>query len=156
VLHIFSYLKHYDHSTMVFDDTLPSIDESKFPVHDCMEFYRDAEEDLPLNAPEPRRKEVHMYCFCDADHAGDRLMHHSQSGIILFLNRAPIIWYSKKQNTVEGSTFGSELVVMRIAVELILSLRYKLRMMRIPILTPCTTLAITKLQFVTLQSLSQH
>jgi hypothetical protein len=43
----------------------------------------------------------------------------SQSGILLFVNRAPILWYSKKQNTVETSTFGSKFVAMCIVVELI-------------------------------------
>jgi hypothetical protein len=93
-----------------------------------------------LNAPEPKGKEVNMYCFCDADHAGDRLTRQSQTGIFIFLNRAPIVWYSKKQNTVESSTFGSEFVALRLAVDLIVSLRYKLRMMGIPVLTPCLTL----------------
>jgi hypothetical protein len=140
VLHIFAYLKRYDRSTMVFDDTLPNIDLSSFPIADWTEFYRDVKEEIPANAPEPLGKEVHMYCFCDADHAGDRLTRRSQTGIIIFPNRAPILWYSKKQNTVESSTFGSEFVALRTAVEQIISLRYKLRMMGIPILTPCLTL----------------
>ena len=46
---------------------------------------------------------------------------------------APIIWYSKRQNTVESSTFGSEYVALKIAVELIESLVYKLRMFGVPI-----------------------
>jgi hypothetical protein len=119
--------------------TTPIIDETKFQTHDWTEFYRDAKEDIPLNCPVARGKEVHMYCFCDADHAGDRVTRRSQTGIIIFLNCAPITWYSKKQNTVESSTFGSEFVALRIATELIISLRYKLRMMGIPIHTPCIT-----------------
>ena len=65
-----------------------------------------------------------------------------------FVNRAPIIWYSKRQNTVETSTFGSEFVAMQIAVELIESLRYKLQMFSIPIDGPmnvyCDNEAVTK------------
>jgi hypothetical protein len=72
----------------------------------------------------------------------------SQTGILLFLNRAPIIWYSKRQNTVETSTFGSEFVAMRIAVELIEALRYKLRMFGVPLDGPtnvfCDNEAVTK------------
>jgi hypothetical protein len=49
------------------------------------------------------------------------------------VNRAPILWFSKRQNTVETSTFGSEFIAARIAVELIEGLRYKLRMFGIPI-----------------------
>jgi hypothetical protein len=48
------------------------------------------------------------------------------------VNRAPIVWYSKQQNTVETSTFGSEFVAMRIAIDLVEGLRYKLRMMGVP------------------------
>ena len=48
------------------------------------------------------------------------------------MNRAPIIWYSKKQNTVETSTFGSEFVAMRIATEIIEGLQFRLHLLGIP------------------------
>jgi hypothetical protein len=144
-LHIFAYLKQYKKSTMVFDDTVSTIDESIFQhTTDWSDFYADASEKIPPNAPEPRGKPVNMYCFCDSDHAGDQIMRHSQTGIILFLNRAPIQWYSKKQNTVECSTFGAEFVALCIAVELIESLGYKLRMMGIPIEGPCSVFCDNK------------
>ena len=64
------------------------------------------------------------------------------------MNRAVIQWYSKRQNTVETSTFGSEFVAMRIAVELVEALRYKLRMFGVPIEGPsnvfCDNEAVTK------------
>ena len=60
----------------------------------------------------------------------------SQSDILIFVNKAPIHWYSKQQTTVESSTFGSEFCAMKIAVEMIESLRYKLRMLGIPIQGP--------------------
>jgi hypothetical protein len=121
---------------MVFDDNLPHIDEQRFTPANWTEFYRYAKEAMPPNAPEPRGKAVDIYAFVDADHAGDRITRRSQTGILIFLNRAPILWYSKKQNTVETSTFGSEFVAMRIATELLESLRYKLRMMGVPINGP--------------------
>jgi len=52
---------------------------------------------------------------------------------LIFVNRAPVIWYSKRQNTVEVSTFGSEITAMKNAIELIEALRYKLRMFCGPI-----------------------
>jgi hypothetical protein len=51
----------------------------------------------------------------------------------MFLNKATIHWYSKRQATVETSTFGAEFCAMRIATEMIESLRYKLWMFGIPI-----------------------
>ena len=69
-------------------------------------------------------------------------------GILIFINKAPIIWLSKRTNTVETSTFGSEIVAMKYAVELIESLRYKLRMFGIPIEGPtnvfCDNKAVTR------------
>ena len=44
------------------------------------------------------------------------------------MNKAPIIFFSKRQNSVETSTFGSEFTACKQAVELIKALRYKLRM----------------------------
>jgi hypothetical protein len=91
---------------------------------------------IPPNAPEPRGNPIMISCFVDADHAGNLVTRRSHSGIIIFCNKAPIIWYSKCQNTVETSTFGSEFVAARIAVELIESLRYKLRMFGVPLVGP--------------------
>ena len=78
-------------------------------------------------------KPVVMNCFVDADHAGYTATRRSHTGILIYLNRAPILWYSKRQSTVETSTFGSEIVAMQITIEKIEGLRYKLRMMGLPI-----------------------
>ena len=69
----------------------------------------------------------------DAYHAGDVVSRRSHAGILLYVNRAPVIWYSKRQNTVETSTFGSEFIALKIATEMIEGLRYKLRMFGVPI-----------------------
>ena len=137
VFHIFAYLKHHPRSTMVFDDTIPVFRGEKFVNCDWSEFYPEACEAIPEIMPEPRGNEVVMTCFVDADHAGCRETRRSHSGILIFVNRAPIIWYSKRQNTVEASTYGSELLAMRLAIEMIEGLRYKLRMMGIPLVDAC-------------------
>jgi hypothetical protein len=86
--------------------------------------------------PKPRGNSVTTHCFVDANHASDKETRRSQTGILLFVNTAPIIWYSKRQNSVEASTFGSEFTAMKNAIELIESLRYKLRMFGIPVEGP--------------------
>jgi hypothetical protein len=135
--HIFAYLKTHLRSTMVFDDTVPNYRSKRFVKCDWSEFYPDAAEAIPTNKPQPRGKKVCMSCFVDADHAGCRETRRSHSGIIIFVNRALILWFSKRQNTVEASTYGSELLAMRIAIEMIEGLRYKLRMMGVPIPDEC-------------------
>jgi hypothetical protein len=133
VFHIFSYLKSHDKLTLVFDDTEPDFALSRFKKCDWGEFYPNAGEAIPLNMPEARGKVVSTSCFVDADHAGCRVTSRSHLGILIFVNRARILWFSKRLNTVETSTFGSKFVAMRIAVELVEGLRYKLRMMGVPI-----------------------
>jgi hypothetical protein len=69
-------------------------------------------EAIPPNALHSLGNTVDSYSFEDPDHAGDKLTRRLQKGIILFLNRASIIWYSKEQNTVKTSSFGSEFVAV--------------------------------------------
>ena len=52
--------------------------------------------------------------FVDADLVGDVTTRRSQTRILIFLSIAPIILYSKRQNTVKESKYGSEFVAMRI------------------------------------------
>ena len=56
---------------------------------------------------------------------------------IFFLNNTPVKWYSKRQSTVESSTYGSEMVAGRITVELAIEMRYKLRELGVPIIGSC-------------------
>ena len=86
--------------------------------------------------PPPCGCAVSTHCFVDVDHASNTVTWRLQTRILIFLNRAPIVWYSKRQNTVETSTFGSEFIAMRTVVERIEVLRYKLRMFGIPIEGP--------------------
>ena len=65
-----------------------------------------------------------------------RLSRRSTTGILIFVNGTPIRWYSKWQNTVESSTYGSEFVALRIATEMLLALRTSLRMLGVPINGP--------------------
>jgi hypothetical protein len=132
VFHVFAYLKKYNRSALVFDWTVPELDESSFMEVDWKEYYPGAKEAIPDNMPEPRGRSVTTTCFVDADHAGCRLTRRSHSGILIFVNRAHILWFSKRQVTVESSTFGSEMVALRQAVDMIEGLRYKLRMMGVP------------------------
>ena len=97
------------------------------------ELYPDACQMLPPDMPEPLGQSVNVTCFVDADHAGNKVTRRSHTGIIIFVNSAPIIWYSKQQNTVESSTFGSEIIAMKQATDMIEALVYKLRMFGIPI-----------------------
>jgi hypothetical protein len=136
VFHIFAYLKHHKQSKMVFDDTEPVFNDAVFKVCDWSEFYPDAKEAIPHNVPKARGNGVVTSCFVDADHAGCKATRRSHTGVIIYVNKAPILWYSKRQNTVETSTFGSKYCAIKIAIDMIEGLHYKLRMMGITLSGP--------------------
>jgi hypothetical protein len=133
---IFGYLKYQSKRKLAFDAHHPKLDERRFKQHDWFDFYRDAKEAIPDDMPTPRGNYMSTHCFVDASHGSDHATRRSQTGILIFCNRAPIVWHSKKQNTVEASTFGSEFQAMKNAVKLVESLRYKLRMFGIPMEGP--------------------
>ena len=136
LFHLFAYLKHHKRSKMVFDDSEPMFDDNAFKICDWSEFYPDAEEAIPHNVPEVRGNGVVTTVFVDADHAGCKATRRSHTGVLIYVNKAPILWYSKRQNTVETSTFGSEFCAMKVAIDMIEGVRYKLRMMGIPLNGP--------------------
>jgi hypothetical protein len=74
--------------------------------------------------------------YVDADHAHDQVTRRSVTGILTLVNDMPIRWYSKRQQTVESSSYGSKLVAARLATEQVIDIRYKLRMLGVPITSP--------------------
>ena len=131
VMHIFAYLNKHTRSRIVFDPSY--VDHELQEQPDWSDFYKGMKEQIPLDAPEPRGLPVQMTTFADSDHAGDKVTRRSRTGVLIFCNRAPILWHSKKQTSIETSSFGSEFAAMKTAVELSEGLRYKLRMMGVPI-----------------------
>ena len=128
-LHIFGYLKGKPKGRLLIDKQPYLQENTSFIEYDWNEFYPDAEEELPPDMPTPIGTKLTTVCYVDADHAHDTLTRRSVTGILLFVAGMPVKWYSKRQKTVETSSYGSELVATRIAIELVQELRYKLRML---------------------------
>ena len=133
VLHIFGYLKINRKFRILLDSSTPQLNPNIFKTYDWEAFYRGAKEDIPLDRPKERGKPVTISMFVDSSHGDDTKTRKIQTGILIFVNKAPVHWYSKRQPGVESSTFGAEFCAMRIGVEMIKALRYKLRMFGIPI-----------------------
>ena len=144
VYHIFSYLKSSGPRCLFFDPTEPVFDVEFNDDQEWKEFYEIEEEPTPSDMPKPRGKKVVMTCWVDASHASNKLTMRSHTGIFIKLNGAPIAWYSKRQNTVESSTFGSEFVALRVATEMCQALRYKLRMFGVAIDGPTSVMCDNK------------
>ena len=156
LLHVFHYLRSHQSMDLTYDQTKITVTESTTLPHQRASYkasvlkslYPDACDYLPPNMPKPLGKTVQLNSFVDADLAGEQTTRRSQTGLIIYANMAPIVWLSKRQSTVEASTFGSEFVAMRSLVELLIGLRYKLRMFGVPIDGPCNVFcdneAVTK------------
>ena len=98
----------------------------------------DTVEDLPSNAPKSKGRSVQISCSVDADNGRDQITRISRTVIFIFLNKYPIMWYSKRQNTVETYTFGSEFVAMKKAVEMIKAPKFNLQIFGIEIMDNAT------------------
>ena len=140
VLHIFAHLKKYHNTEVVYDPSDPVIDEAQFEAKDwaSSEFgHLDGVEELPPNMPEPRGQGFVIRAKVDADHASDSVTRRSRTGFLVWINSCLVYFMSKKQTSVETSSFGSEFVAMKQCCEYLRGLRYKLRMMGIPVNGPC-------------------
>ncbi len=95
--------------------------------------YGDCSEVLPDDAPEPLGKPVIHTVYVDANLYHNLVTGRSVTGILHLLNQFPFDWFSKKQNTVETATYGSEFVAGRTATEQTIEIRTSLRYLGVPI-----------------------
>jgi hypothetical protein len=103
---------------------------------DWKSMYGDVKEMIPSDAPVPRVKEVDLRLFVDSDHSGEQFTGRSRTGFVIYLNMAPIVWFSKSHPTVESSVFGAEFVAMNNGIETWCGLHYKLIMMGVALSGP--------------------
>jgi hypothetical protein len=134
--HVFAYLGLHHNAIVVFDPTYPSFGMGTFIKTDWKSMYGDVKETIPSDTHVPRGKEVDLRLFVDSDHAGEKFTRRSSTGFVIYLNMAPIVWFSKRQPTVESSVFGAEFVAMKNGIETCLGLRYKPRMMGVALSGP--------------------
>ena len=117
LLHIFMYLKKHLNSEMVFDPSEPDINMNSFwrqywTYSICSSPGEELKEVLLPNMSQLLGNGFKIRFFVDADHAGESLTCRSRTGFIVMLNNSPIYWYSKKQSTIETSTFGNKFMAM--------------------------------------------
>ena len=123
-------------SSIVYNLSYTEIDCSVMKKCDWSEFYWDTEEAIPINVPEPQGKKIDIHMLVDSDHAGDKVSHMSRSGFLIHVNTTLVQWFLPKQFKVDTSVFSTEFVTMKWGIDALRSLKYKLRMMGIPISGP--------------------
>ena len=87
--------------------------------------------DWPHNMPKPRGQGFIVSAYVDSDHAGGIVTRRSRTVFFIYCNNALVYWMSKKQGSIETSSFGSELVAMQACTEYIRGLKFKLQMIGI-------------------------
>ena len=89
--------------------------------------YGNVQEIIPNNFPKPLVKSVTTTTTLDTNLLHCLATGASFTACLHFCNQTPTDWYSKKQATVETSTYGSEFVAAKTATEQIMDMRYTLR-----------------------------
>ena len=83
LLHILAFLKKKPKLTLYFVPSDAIIDESMFNQDasgQLLDHYRNAREEIPMNMPKPRGRQVQLTIFVDASHAQDKVNRRSRTG----------------------------------------------------------------------------
>jgi hypothetical protein len=134
VKRVFGYLRKCPDARVRFRTGIPN-NEELFTVdeHDWMyTVYGNGSEDFS-GLPKPKGRAVRLSTFVNANLMHCKVTGRSCTGILHLLNQTPIDWFSKRQNTVETATYGSEFVAARQATEQIMDLRYTIRALGVPL-----------------------
>ena len=117
-LRMFGYLKAFSKAKLVFDPrSLVVLTKREKVEYGWTELYPNATEEFPPNMFEPLMTPIQITAFYDVSHASFLITRRSVTGIVLILNNTILRCISKRQNTVEGSTYGSEMVAGRLAAK---------------------------------------
>ena len=130
---IFGYLRYYKSTSIKFRVDEPDYSSYTKTDHNWEYVYGGVTEEKPDDAPEPKGKRVVLTSFVDASLHHCKVTGRGVTGIIHMMNKTPIEWYTKRQSTMETSTYGAEFMAAKVCVEQIMGLRYELRMMGVPI-----------------------
>jgi hypothetical protein len=124
---IFGYLRKYPNRDYRINPNPPPLDAKYESIKLQQVFggqYHYFKEDIDLRFPPPLLKELEVNMFYDADHGFDKVTGRSITGIINFVGSTPIFWDLKLQSCIQTSTFGSEFIALKRAVDKLVMIRY--------------------------------
>jgi hypothetical protein len=129
---VMGYLRKYPRRGYVVNPVSPHFDPVYSNVEVKCDFgnqYSYFREELDPRFPKPLLKEMDFNVFIDADHAHDKVTGRSITGLFATLGCTPVSWRSKRQTSVQTSTFGAEFTALKAGVEEAITIRYHLRSM---------------------------
>jgi hypothetical protein len=133
---ILCYLRKYPAHGYIINPKPPSIDPKYETIKLKEDFggqYQYFQEDLDPKFLEPLVPEMDINIFVNANHVHDKVTWRSVTGLFCFVGSTPVSWRSKRQASVQTSTFGAEFTALKKAVEEGITLRYYLRSMGIKV-----------------------
>ena len=96
-------------------------------------FMEEQKEEIPHDIPEPKGKHVTTTTYVDVNQHHDQATGKAVTACLHIVNETPSHWYTKRQATVDTTTYGSEFVAARIATDQIIDLRYTLKYLGVPV-----------------------
>jgi hypothetical protein len=133
---ILGSLKKYPAHGYIINPKPPSTDPKYETIKLKEDFggqYHYFQEDLDPKFPEPLVPEMDINIFVDANHAHDKVTGRLVTGLFCFVGSTPVSWRSKRQASVQTSTFGAEFTALKKAVKEGITLHYYLRSMGIKV-----------------------
>ena len=82
---------------------------------------------MPCHILKALGNSVVIKAYVDDKHTENKSNTRFSYGIIMYVNNAPIVWYSKHHNTVDSSSLGSNFVAPRIAIDTIKDFQCNIR-----------------------------
>ena len=132
---VIGYLARMNNASIKFRTGLPDysdISERTYSWERAV--YGEVKEQIPPFLPKPLGNPIIFTHYLDANLLHCLLTGRSITSIIHFINVTPMDWMSKKRETVETATYGSEFVAAQSCVEQIINIRSTLRYLGVPIL----------------------
>eukprot|EP00957_Ditylum_brightwellii_P009428 712357-Ditylum_brightwellii.AAC.1 len=131
--HVLGYLRQNPYFSINFNANEPGFSGYNVEQYDWFPLYGNVQEEMTFDRPEPKGKAVVTSGFFDSSHTSCLVTRRSTTCVLMFPNKTPIRWYSKRQNCIETSTYGFEIVAGRTTVDMAVKLRYNLRMLGAPV-----------------------
>ena len=127
VIKVYSYLKEFPEKWITVDHcNLLLFTDPAEPNPAMKDLYPDAIEELDKNFPKGLGKPLQTAVFFDSDHGHDQLTKKSCTGLVVYVGRTPVMWSSKRQTSIQSSSYGAEFMAGRSACEEAILIRYML------------------------------
>ena len=83
-------------------------------------------EELDEDFHEARGPERQSSIFFDSDHDHGVWTRRSCTGLIVYVGRTPVVWFAKRQTSIQSLTYGEEFMAGRTAYEEAIAMKYML------------------------------